>query len=323
MAQPALTQPAAAQATADPMQVFYLLGGPGTDADQVFGALMRREAPLAKAGVMLPRPRRLRKALAACGAETDAPEDAPAPLLAHLHVSEATRRLVLFSESLLGGPGQAAKGNLIYPFIAARARQLRDAVAGSAAAFVLTLRNPATLLPALARAARVEDQQAFLAGLEPKALHWLHTLRRLRTHAAEVPVIVWCHEDTPLLWPDLIAMLDGSESAEGEPAADIPGVAAVDSGWMDYLRTLLTERGAAQLGPTLADLPAADRAAQRRAVAAALAAHGRPDMMESDLSATGWTQAEVDEITAGYHADLKAITELDGVTLMSPWRSRV
>jgi hypothetical protein len=332
MAKPEPARQAEPEVKADPMRIRYLLGGHSTDADKLYGALLQRESALAERGIRLTRPRQLRRALDAAiraNREDAKPEEGSANLLDHLGGStadDAAGEMILFGETLLGAPAQAIRGKLIYPFIAARCRQLCQAVDGHEPVFVLTLRNPATFLPTLARSVSPDDVPAFLAEIEPTALHWLHTLRRLRSQIPEVPVIAWCHEDTPVLWPDLVDWLLGvadrpSEVPAGSEAeAAAAAEAEAETGWTAYLRTLLTEDGVRQIETALSDPALRDRAARQRAVAAAIGAHGRPDAIDMDLSDTGWTQAQIDRLTKNYHADLEQIAGVDGVTLLSPWR---
>lgn len=315
------------------MQIVYMMGGHGTDADQVFNGLMKAETALSRHGVAVARPRRLRRALEPVAArlKDGAPPDGDdSGLPARLGLPAETRRAVLFGEVLLGPPGHVAREALLYPFIAGRGRLLRDAAAGHETEFAMTLRNPATLLPALARRAAPDGVRGFLDGLRPSGLRWLHTLRRLREAAPGVPVIAWCHEDTPLLWDRIVERITGLRPAPdragavaaGEPDGDAAVAArdaAGDGPWTAYMRGLLTEEGAARLAAALAATPRPGPDETRALVADALARHARPGTLEMELADTGWSQATVDRMTGNYHDDLDQIAGMEGVTLLTPW----
>ncbi len=314
MARLAQAATATQQATAARMQVIYVLGGHETDAGRLFGGLLAEQAQLASRGVVLVRPRRLRQALEPVAArlrDGAAPGSEDVRLAEQLAGPDGAGRLVLSGEPLLGPASQAVREGLLYPFVAGRARTLRDAVHGHDTVFVIALRNPAALLPAIGRKTAPDAVAEILADAKPHALRWVHTLRRLREAVPDAPVIAWCHEDTPLLWDEIAEVVTGlpADAAENGDGASR----------MAYLRTLLTEEGARIVADALDGPPSAGRAEARRAIAAGLAAHARPGVLEMDLSDTGWTQDEIDRLTAGYHADLDIIARMDGVTLLSPW----
>jgi len=116
-------------------------------------------------------------------------------------------------------------------------------------------------------------------------------------------LVVWCNEDMPLIFPEVLRHLAGVE-------ADTPL-----KGEDRLLRTLLTEEGQTALRARLT--PDLDIAARRAATEALLAEFPRPEQLVLDIDLPGWTPELVEEMTEDYRRDVAEIAALPGIEFIT------
>jgi hypothetical protein len=137
-------------------------------------------------------------------------------------------------------------------------------------------------------------------------LRWSEVATRLVEVNPGCPLTVWCNEDTPLIWGDILHALTGLPE-------DI-----VLEGEYDMLGMVMRREGLAELARHLADNPEATTAERRETILDLLESHAADDRLDVEIDLPGWTQDLVEEISAGYDADLARIRAIPGVTLIEP-----
>jgi len=88
-----------------------------------------------------------------------------------------------------------------------RLRGLQDLFPEDNLEIFLALRNPATFIPELLKETRNLDINTLLNGFDPMALRWSELVARIQTTLPNARLTVWCNEDTPLIWAQLIREL--------------------------------------------------------------------------------------------------------------------
>lgn len=216
-----------------------------------------------------------------------------------------TRRLIVSRATLLGGPRRLLEGEGLLASVPARLRDIANVVPSAEVEFFLALKNPATLAPdALSRMTVPSDQLA--ASLIPDNLRWAPAIRRILAAIGNRRLILWCNEDLPLVFPDVVRRLAG-----------LPPTAPLKEDGM-MAEALLTEEGKVALAARTAGI-APDAVADRRAATAAvLAAHHRPEALTTRITGLAWDQATIDRMTAAYDADVAEIAALPGVEFIMP-----
>lgn len=291
------------------MQVAFHLGAHCTDEDRLVRSLLKNRGVLASRGIQVPAPGRyrpvLREALKALrGAEASA--SMGETLLDAILDDDSAQRLVLSSESFLCAPRRAVEDGALYPLAARKAAWLPALFPEAQCAFFFALRNPAAFVPALA--ARLDGHAGF-ALPDPavaRGLRWAPVIEALRDATPELPVTVWCDEDSALLWPEIMAAVAG---VDDELAL---------AGRRDRLLEVITDDGAGRLDSYLGANPPATTTLRRRVEAAFLERYARPDALETVLDLPGWTAELVDEMTETYDADCERIARMDGVRFLHP-----
>ncbi|MBU3031458.1 hypothetical protein [Paracoccus marinaquae] len=289
------------------MQMVFHLGVHGTDGDRLLKTLLNNRAWLLQNATEVVPPARHRglfeEAMMALNGGPATPEMQHIMMDAMLE-SEAPHRVVMSSPSLLGTPSRAVGPQGLYPQIGARVAALANLFPQTQSEFFLAIRNPAVLLTKLAP--QIGGYEAMMQGCPPQALRWRDTIRRLVSAAQGRRVVIWCHEDVPMIWPELIRLT-------GDMSPDAPL-----SGGLLYMHELLGDAGLAKLRAALGGRDQLTIAQRRRIHAEILQQHLLPDALDEDINLPGWTQDLVDEVTDNYRADVAEIAVLPGVEFILP-----
>jgi len=289
------------------MDIVYHIGAQGADDERLLGSLLKNRAILAGAGVLVPDPDRYRPLLRGAPAARRALPggDELRTSLLDAAGAAAIRRIVLSDPSLLGAPGRALDRQMLYPEAEAAARRLSRIFPGDGCGFFLGLRNPATFLPALCAAMPAEEAARVLSGSDPRRLRWSDLVRRIRAADPGARITVWCSEDAPLIWPELMRAI-----ADVGPEIRLKGSD-------DLLAAIMTPTGLRRLRDYLAAHAPPDAARRRRIVSAFLDKYAIAAAIEEAIDIPGWTAELVDELTRGYEEDLAEIAKIGAVTLLS------
>lgn len=291
------------------MQVVYHLGLHCTDEERLLRVLLKNKGRLAEEGIAIPGPGRyrpvLREALKALRG-APAPAEMQDTMLDSIMDGEGMERVVFSYDSFLCVPEKALGEGRLYPMAGDKTRWFPALFPAAETRFAFAVRNPATFVPALFQRTAGTSFEAFIGAAAPEGLSWAAMVARVRAGSPAVPLTVWCDEDTPLIWPEVVARVAGTARPEGLAGLD------------DFLATLLVPEGLERLRAVRAELPALTPALRRRLTAAFLDKFARPEAVEVELDLPGWTAELVDEMTARYEEDVARIADMDGVDFIAP-----
>lgn len=289
--------------------VFHL-GVHCTDGDRLLKSLLNNRGTLMRHGTEIVPPKRHRglfeEALMALkgGAATAEMEQI---MLDAVLVGDAPRRVVFSTPTFMGAPGRVCgRDQGIYPQIGPRVAALDRLFPSAESEFFLAIRNPATLLTEVLKVFTGGGYDVLMQGNPPQRLRWAEAIRRLLHAVPGRRVVVWCHEDVPLIWPEILRL-----------AGDLPPEAPL-AGGLAYMQELLTEEGFAGLQAALAGQDRLSVMRRRELQAQALDRHALPGALDQEIDLPGWTQDLVDEVTGLYHADIAEIAVLPGVEFVLP-----
>lgn len=287
------------------MDIAIHLGAHCTDEDRILKVLGQNRDLLKQHGTQVPAPGKARPAIRKA-LQSDRGSLLPgahSPLLAELTDGEA-RRIVLSHEGFLGAYAKVLSGSQMYLDAENRATMLRDLFPGHQCFFLLAIRNPATFIPALFNASTVDDFGAFLAGHDLGAIRWSDVVSRIRAACPDVPLIVWCNEDLPLLWPQILRTVSGVD-------ADMQGDDAI-------LREIMTQAGFKRLEAYLRDNPTPNVATWKKVATAFLGKYVDEAKVDEEIALPGWSQDVIAALSANYEADVAQIAAMDDVQFMAP-----
>jgi hypothetical protein len=287
------------------MQIAFHIGVHCTDDERLLRSLLRSRGQLAPRGVTVPLPSRYRTLLRDTAVKLNGQVASPdtAALIAEEIADEGATRIVLGWENFAGFPNWAIRGGL-YPAAAERLRAFRNIFPGSGFEVFMAIRNPAALAQGLVPKLRDMTVDQFLAAFDPEALSWSTVVAGLRRMVPDAPVTIWCDEDAPVLWPDILRAIADLPDDIVPDAADARVADIMRPEGFQRLQAYLSDKG---------HLPPARR---RKVVLTFLEKFALAEHLTMDIDLPGWTPALVDRMTEAYHADMVRIAAIDGVRLL-------
>ncbi|MEP1930172.1 MAG: hypothetical protein ABJJ37_02730, partial [Roseibium sp.] len=132
------------------------------------------------------------------------------------------------------------------------------------------------------------------------------TIRQIRQQVPSIRMTLWCNEDTPLLWSEIIREMAGlSFDAEIEGAYDL-------------LAEIMSKEGMRRFEAYLSAHPVMTEIQRRRVIAAFLGKFALEDQIEEELDVAGWTEELVAELEGIYDEDVAEISQMHGVHMIMP-----
>jgi len=291
------------------MQVVFHLGAPCTDTGLLLQSLTKNRARLADDGILVPSQPRYRpllrdtvRALKGQPASFDVQE-----ALLDAIIDEAQVDRLIFSDPRFVCINRlVVQGAQIWPMIDRQVANLTALFPMAEPEIFIGMRNPATLIPALFAASKFGDFAEFTQDMQPHALTWSEMLRRLALAHPGVPVTVWCNEDTPLLWGQILHEI-----------ADVPFDFPL-RGTDDLIETIMDKTGFKRLQRYMSENPPQSEIQRRRILGAFLDRYAIDTEIEEELDLPGWTPDLIEHLSQSYDDDMAEIARIPGVTLLSP-----
>jgi hypothetical protein len=293
------------------MQIAFHIGAHCTDEDRLLKSVLKNAQILAQQGIAVPGPGKYRSLIreAIHGlAGNDLHPDTRDILLETITDTQTPRRLVLSNENFLCVPNRIYEHGVFYPQAETKTRGLHRLFPEDEISLFMAIRNPAGFLQdSLARIQQTRID-ANLGVLDPEEIRWSDVIRRIKQGAPDTLLTLWCNEDSPLIWDQLIRRLSGID-----PQSPI-------TGGTDLLASLLDPEGMAILSDSLAKAPFDSDADRHDMIAAIWSEHARPDVVDQDIELPELDAASVARLTALYEQDLAVIDAMPGVELLLPFR---
>ena len=289
------------------MQIVFHLGAHDTDEDRLVRCLLKNKGKLAEQGIAVPGPSRYRTLLRdTINGLRGAPasDEAQAVILEAVMEDDAAKRLILSNEQFLCLPDKVLGGGKLYSHAGRRIASLANLFPQHGVEFHLGIRNPATFLPAVFARMPELAYAKFVEGSDLTDLRWSDTVARIAETRPDAPLTVWCNEDTPLIWPEVV------------DAVARPGPDTALEGLLDLPAEIMSPDGEKWLLTYLSNHRPQTIQQRRRIVAAFLAKFSLPEKTEVELDMPGWTADLVAEMTEVYEEDVAAIKAMGNVNFI-------
>ena len=290
------------------MRIIYHLGAHCTDEERLLRCLLKNRGALAAEGIVVPGPAKYRTllrdtAMALKGQE--ATQDTQALVLDQIMSENEAERLILSWDNFLGY-AQGAVRQGIYSSGAERMFAFCQVFPGIEAEFHLAIRNPATFVPAVFKKQSGRSYDEFMDGVDVTNLRWSKLIAELREMNPTAPITVWCDEDTPLLWPEVLQAVSGHSDKIVLDDTD------------DLLASIMSADGMQRMTSYMQTHPPQNTAQRRRVVSAFLDKFALPDQVDMEIEMDGWSEELISRTSEAYDQDVSRIMAMDGVKFLTP-----
>lgn len=290
------------------MQTVFHIGVHGTDGDRLLKTLLNNRDLLFRDHAEPVPPSRHRsifeEAMMALNGGAATAEMQQIMLDAMLE-SHSPERIIMSSPSLLGGPARMVGPAGLYPNIGNRVAALANLFPEAASEFFVAIRNPAVILTKVLPQVQ-GGYGAMMQGCAPTQLRWNDTIRRLVAAAQGRRVVIWCHEDVPMIWPELVRLVGNI------------GPEAPVAGTLLYMEEILGPALFTELRQRLGAMDQMTIGKRREICTEMLQSSALSGAIEEDINLPGWTQDMVDAVTDDYRRDAAEIAALPGVEFIMP-----
>ncbi|MCX8509871.1 MAG: hypothetical protein ORN49_13510 [Rhodobacteraceae bacterium] len=287
----------------------FHLGCHASDESRLFRSILNSRAALTPNAVGVPGPRTYRltlpEAMAKLNGDT-ASEEMQQNILETVLKRDALLRALFFHDNLLCLPEERLSEAGLYAKAPEGFSNLLRLFPDHETVFSFALCNPATVIAFLVQRQKVPAMEALITPDNALKLRWLPTMTRVMLENPELRLTVWCNEDAPLIWPEILRTLSGL-------GQEVP-----HAGDLDMVAALMSPDGFNALTEDLVADPPHDISAWRERISLALRSDAKAELMEVEIPMPGWTDELVAEVTELYRQDCLAIAELPGVTFLSP-----
>lgn len=291
------------------MQVVFHCGVHGTDLHRMVKTLLQNRDWLLPNGIELVTPNRHRdvfgEALGVLNGRPATPGMVQVMLDAILE-SDDPHRIICSTPTFLGKAERALSIGGLYAGAGEKMAALANLFPQDEVEFFMALKNPATLVPYVLSQERSGTYAEVMGGIDPESLRWAPAMRRILAALPGHRLVVWCHEDTSLIWPEVVRRI-----------ATMPSDVPLKAG-LQILGDILHPDGIRMIRDAMAQETRLTIESRRRIFSAALEKHALPEQLEVELDLPGWSQEMVDRMTAAYDADIAEIAALPGIEFITP-----
>ena len=287
----------------------YHLGVHCTDDNMLVRSLLQDGVDLQKRNIIVPRPRRYRTTVREHMHEfrgEPMPDERQRELYQRLLEDYPVERAIFSDQDYLSLPQGVFEKNQLYSKAGFRSMWLRYLFPENPCEFFIAIRNPATYLPDALKLKNMPGYEGFVRQTDPREMRWTAVIEKIQEYNPDCPITVWCNEDTPMIWPEILREITDTEMT-------LPF-----KGDNDVLKSIMTEDGFDKMEKYIATHPPANEIQRRRVIAAFFDKFALDDALEEEIDLPGWTPELVEEVTSIYEDDVYQIERMAGVTFISP-----
>lgn len=291
------------------MQVIVHCGAHGTEEDRLLKSLLRNKEIFVKSRTAVPGPGKYRELIKTCFAAMEQgqqPANQDQALWDAILDGEDADRVILSNPHFWGSQRMALTDNQLYPHAEQRLSFMRQLFPQDELQLSFALRSPTGFIPGLLEKGNPQRKRELRRHNDPLRIRWSELLLRLSRQFPDVPITVWCYEDLPLIWAQVIRNMAGLA-----PGARI-------NGGMDLLSSIMSKEGMQRLRAYMHQHPQLNEEQKQRVTMAFLDKYALDDAVEEELDMPSWTEELIEDATDVYDRDLELIGQLDGVTLIEP-----
>jgi hypothetical protein len=277
----------------DATTIVFHLGAPNLNMDTLTSSLRKDNILLSEYHTMARRPGHYRGNLhnRLMEIEIDGePGEPTESFLAKLCQQQTIKRLLLSDGSFLGPLEKIVTGKGLYASAADQIKQISGLFPDNPCEFFLEIRDPATFFPEIS-AILDEDINDFAGDFDVENIRWSKVVQNIQNAAPDSAITVWQHENTPLVWPEILRAVSGV------------GQDVAMDGDLDQALLAMPDHAGKRLAAFISDRPE-------------LTFKQRRHVMKSFLDAALPVKDNSSVLSGNYESDLTSIRAMAGVTLI-------
>lgn len=291
------------------MQVVLHAGAAFTDDGRVLASLQANLAARPDHSAFLFGPRRYRQILKPALDRLDTDPQPPGEVLKNgppIPYGLTEGRLILSAPDLIGEASTAIMDGQFYPLAGKRLAYINEVFNDDQLQVCIGLLHPGYFISKILTPLTVEQRWAVVNSTDLSCLSWLGMVEDIRDLVPDAQLTLWCNEDTPFIWGDVLRTLIGMPKAE--PLQDE----------YDLLESLLTEDGKSALSNLLETDEEQEVRVTPEDLASVLERYADPEKIEEDLELPGWTDEIFSAFSELYEQDIAKIQSMTDVQFLSP-----
>ena len=289
------------------MKIALHIGANCTDEDKLLKTLLKNSEALMQAGIRVPGPGKYRRLLRETIQNLDgaAPEPGTRDILMDAIVDgDEPKRLVLSNSNFICIPNRIFDHGLFYEQTEPKLRGIKSLFPNDEFEVFIGIRNPATFLPDVFRNSKATAFEAYLKGFHVTDIRWSDVIKRIRHTLPDSPITVWCNEDTPMIWSEIVRAIAGIERTQRI------------TGGFDLLATIMAPEGMKRFLSYIQSKPPHTEAQKRKIIAAFLDKYALDEEIETEVDLPGIDDEMVESLTEIYDQDVEMIGQMPGVRLI-------
>lgn len=292
------------------MQIALHIGAHSTDHEQLIQTLAKNGPQLGFEGIAVPAPNAYRKPMQdlLMSSMKGEPTDSAVrkAMLDAIGFGGSATRALLSHENLLGRQHRIFEKGKMYPVAPRRLADLMSLLPVTELQVYMAIRNPVLFVADSYPQANAPSFAEFMDGVRFADIRWSDMIAQMAAAVPQADFTVWCHEDTPLIWGDVLR--------------DMAGVASdfTLNGEFNGLKEIMTEEGFRRMTTYIQQHTPQTPQQRQRIISAFLDKFALTDALEQEIELPNLDDPAIERLTAQYEADLDKIAALPGVRLIQP-----
>lgn len=293
------------------MRIILHAGAQCTDDERLLKTLLCNKDTLAQAGVAVPHPKSyrnlLRKTLVNGLKNKFNPEARDHLLEIILKDTFAQAHTVILSNPMFFGiPKEVLESGQLYPKAVKVLEQFLLLFPKDDVQLYFSIRNPASFLPALFKTSQLSEFSDILKTTNPLEIQWSEFASRLSQAFPELPIHMWCNEDSPFIWGQILRQM-GQLPAPKNIAGDF-----------DLFSDIISKEGFDRFKAYIGKHPVLTLRQLRIVMGAFAEKFCRTDIIIEELEAPGWDETLIQDLTELYDDDVRYVHQIPSVQFILP-----
>lgn len=290
------------------MEIALHIGANCTDEDKLLKSLLKNSENFAADNVTVPGPSKYRRILRETIQNLDGapPSEGTYDILIDTIIDgDLPDRLVLSNSNFICIPNRIFDDGVFYEQTESKLQGFRDLFPYEELEIFLAIRNPATFLPDVFQNSKASSFDAYMKGFHPLHIRWSDVVRRIRQTLPDALLTVWCNEDTPLIWAELIRAIGGIRADQKI------------TGGFDLLASIMSPEGMNRFLNYMRTNPPKTELQKRRIIAAFLDKYALEDEIEGEIDLPGLDDEMIEDLSEIYEQDVDVISQMTDVKFIS------